>query len=314
MNTALKITKPVPETNNDGWVPATGYDMPPSKGELVIFPAIQANDNLATVNDGQRHLANVKNGIQEWDAELNKVRVGRCETAHQAFKAVIYFVCWCMDETNSPETDLPNWGDTKRTYRKAVDYAFEHAGIAETSPIKSETSKRSQWAKGAEYIHNDGEYRVQESDFLDFFKTVKGGIRGLNNNAVKVLGKKSPGRNGKNGKPKTGSISSASADAKIKADLATLHQQMKEQPDYVLILLDANQGKGGKRKDNPKSPQAIANYIGKMDEFVVAWNPSNDDVDGDGGIMAMFREDEPLDVADSESDVETEMVSGGDDE
>jgi len=307
MNTALKITEPVPETNNDGWIPATGYDMPPSKGELVIFPAIQANDNLATVNDGQRHLANVKNGIQEWDAELNMVREGRCESAHQAFKAVIYFVCWCMDEKSSPETDLPYWGDAKRTYRKAVDYAFEHAGIAETSPIKTETSKRSQWAKGAEYIHNDGEYRVQEDEFLDFFKTVKGGIRGLNDNAVKVLGKKSPGRNGNKGKPKSGSISSATADAKM----AKLHQQLKENPNYVLFLLDANQGKGGKRKKNPKSPQAIANYIGKMDEFVTAWNPSNDDVQE---VKDMFREDDPLDVMDDEMNVEAEMVSGGDDE
>ena len=87
-----------------------------------------------------------------------------------------------------------------------------------------------------------------------------------------------------------------------------------EQPNYVLVLLDANQGKGGKRKKNPKSPQAIANYIGKMDEFVMAWNPSNDDVVGDGGIMAIFREDEPLDVSGAETDVEAVMASGGDDE
>lgn len=314
MKTALKITEPVPETTNENWVPATGYDMPPSKGELVIFPTTEANDNVPTANEGQRYLANAKNSIEEWDAELNKVREGRCESAHQAFKAVIYFACWCLDKGNNPEADLPDWGDTKLTYRKAVDYAFEHAGISDESPIKTESSKRSQFAKCAEYIHNNGEYRVKEDDFLDFFKTVKGGIRGLNDYAVKVLGKKSPGRNGKKGKLKAGKTSSAAADAKISADLAKLHEQMMEQPNYVLVLLDANQGKGGKRKKNPKSPQAIANYIGKMDEFVMAWNPSNDDVVGDGGIMAIFREDEPLDVSGAETDVEAVMASGGDDE
>ncbi len=314
MNTALKITEPVSETSNDCWVPATGYDMPPSKGELVILPTIEANDNVPTVNEGQRYLANAKTSIEDWDAELTNVQEGRCDTAIVALMAAVYFSCWCFDEGNSPETEIPDWGYTEPTYRNAIDYIFEHAGVSDTSPIKSDSNRRSQWAKVAAYIHNNGDYRVQEDDFLDYMGNVKGGIRGLYNHAVDIVGKSSPGRNGKNGKPKTGSISSASADAKISADLAKLRQQMQEQPNYVVIILDANQGKGLKRKKNPKSPQAIANYIGRMDEFVTAWNPSNDDVDGDGGIMAMFREEETLDAIDAEFDVEAEMVSGGNNE
>ena len=298
----------------EGWVPATGNKMPPSKGELVVVPNTEANDNISTASEGQRYLANAKTSIEDWDAELTNVQEGRCDTAIAALMAAVYFSCWCFDEKNNPETEMPDWGYTEPTYRNAIDYVFAHAGIADTSPIKSDSNRRSQWAKIAEYVHNDGEYRVQETEFLNYMENVKGGIRGLYNHAVGVLGKKSAGRNGKTGKPKTGSISSAGADAKISADLAKLHQKMKEQPNYVLVLLDANQGKAGKRKKNPKSAQSIANYIGKMDEFVTAWNPTNDDIEGDGGIMAMFCEDEPLDIADTESDVEAMMVSGGGDE
>lgn len=246
-------------------------------------------------------------------AEHTNVEEGRCDSAKIALKGVVYFACWCLDEGSNPKIDLPDWGDSQTSYRKAIDYAFEHAGVADASPIKADTAKRSQWAKIAAYIHGEGDYRVDEERFLDFLGTTKGGIRGLYNHAVTVLGKSSAGRNGKKGKLRTGCVSSAGADAKISADLAKLHKQMKEQPNYVLILLDANQGKDGKRKKNPKTPNAITSYISKMDEYVTAWNPSNDDVNGDGGIMAMFREDEPLGSSDAD-EAEAVQVSGGGDE
>ena len=50
-----------------------------------------------------------------------------------------------------------------------------------------------------------------------------------------------------------------------------------------------------------------------MDEYVTAWNPSNDDVNGDGGIMAMFREEEPLGSSDAD-EAKAVQVSGGGDE
>ena len=45
-----------------------------------------------------------------------------------------------------------------------------------------------------------------------------------------------------------------------------------------MVLLDANQGKNGKPAKNPKSPGALVNQLSAMNQYVAAWNATDDEV------------------------------------
>jgi hypothetical protein len=300
------------------WKKGIQYSMP----EVPV--ASNENDVSATAptiadaeerTEGKALYDSAKASLNGWEvdinghmAELANLKAGdKHESVYEALRDVVFFACWAMDNPEAARDSFNEWEEHKperqntNPYTQPVNMIFANAGVS----LDSITAKRCEWAKIAAYAHPIAKKgMVNKGNFIKLVKS-HGGIHGLykrvTSSTKKPSGQKSGGGMG---------ISGAEADAKIAAGLENLHQALKgENRNYVVVLLDANQGKNGKPAKNPKSPKALVNHLSAMNEFIVAWNATDDEAQE---IMDIYREDEVLD-GDAQQEEEALSVSGGGD-
>jgi hypothetical protein len=274
----------------------------------TVADADEPTEGKALYDSAKESLNGWEVAINRHMAELAALKDGeKHDAVYEALRDVVFFACWAMDNPEEARDSFNEWEEHKpdrqntNPYTQPVNLIFANAGIS----LDSINVKRCEWAKIAAYTHRVAKKGMaNEGNFIDLVKK-SGGIHAFYRRVTPGT-KKPPGRKSGGGK----GMSGADADAKIEADLEKLRQSLKgENRNYVVILLDANQGKNGKPAKNPKSPRALVNQLSAMDQFVTAWDATDDEVQE---ILDMYREDEAVD-GDTQQEEEALSVSGGGD-